>query len=167
MSRTYLADNKWRIVERLGLPMYIFELFTLDALEAIQDIIKKDTRRRSLLVIDDMSRDLRLLRHAEYTYNRLVSNCRWMNLSIIQSAQMVTHVPPEMRVQWDYMITFKPENKDEAENVYKTAGCGTRTQFDILLDKCCSEAYSFLYINRNSPITHYFKRFTPLEIKDH
>lgn len=168
MSPTFHFDNKWKTIKRLGLPLKLYEIFTLQTMTEIYNFLLQQRRehQRTLLVIDDMTREVRTGGRAEFLLDRIIANNRWLLTTVIESVQKVIHAPPEMRLNWDCLITFYPDNLEEFGIIYKTCGFGDKRKFDSLLRYCTREPYSFLYIRRDGPQTSYFRRFTPLTVWD-
>lgn len=168
LSSTYPFDEKWKaVVHRC--PDQTFRCYTTFNLPIIKEIYQyllneRQAERHSLLVIDDMTRELRSADKAEKLYDRIIANNRWFYTSIIQSAQKVVHVAMEMRLNWDNLITFYPDNQDELTDVYKTCGRLSRGEFERILRFCTNEPYSFMYVRRHDTTTSYYRRFTPLVI---
>lgn len=168
MSPTFHFDSKWRFVKKLEQPCKVYSGFNDQIINEVYQYLVSERKehRNTLLVIDDMTREVRQGNKSEYLLDRIIANNRWLNCTIIQSVQKVVHAPPEMRLNFDSLITFYPDNIEELNLVYKTCGFSNRQKFDQLLRYCTSEPYSFLYVRRDGPLTHYFKKFVPLSIKD-
>jgi hypothetical protein len=170
ISSTYPFDEKWKaVVNRCRQQkIYSYTSVNLNIMSKIYQFLLASRRRneRTLLVIDDMTREMRSSDQCEKLYNRIVANNRWFNTSIVQSAQKVVHVAMEMRLNWDNLITFYPDNQDEVNDVYKTCGRLSKPKFERILRYCTKEPYSFMYARRHNTLTSYYHNFTPLEIID-
>lgn len=166
MSPTFNYDPKWQVLNELELPVYTCSTFDYRVIKKIHHhlIHLRNLNMHSLLVIDDMTRGVRTGDRAEQLLDRIIANNRWLNCTLIESVQKVVHAPTEMRLNWDCLITFYPDNIEELSLVYKTCGFGRKEDFDQLLRFCTKEPYSFLYIRRDGPVTHYFHKFVPLQL---
>lgn len=174
VSPTYYNDNKWKTVEDLILEneedftLTVFREMNEKNIRKIRGSLERHKKigEHTLLIIDDMTREMRQGNNeCEKAFQQIVANNRWLLCTVIESAQQIVHIPLEMRVNWDYLITFYPENRKEFSNIYDTCGFGSQKAFDQLLHHCCLQrAYDFLYISRNGPITKHYHNFIPLKI---
>jgi hypothetical protein len=169
ISPTYFSDEIWKAV-RLRTPQrkVWYPYFNEDVIEHIYNFLVEEKKegRHTLLVVDDMTREIRSADRAEMIYDRIICNNRWLYCTLIHSAQMIVHVPPEMRKNWDQAILWYPRNMEELNQVYKICGKMNRQKFDKLLKKCTQTPYHFLYIKKQNTRTYYFHCFTPLTVVD-
>lgn len=173
MSPTYVNDPKWGLVDNLckqeAKTLYAFLTFSLSTMHHVARILDSNNKQGlyTLFVIDDMTRAVREGGKAEKELDRIIANNRWLHCSMIESAQQVVHMPPEMRSNLDYAIVYNTGNQMEFSTLYSTLGIGSKEQFRKLLDYCCAKPYHFLYISRFGPITAFYHNTRRLDITLH
>jgi hypothetical protein len=169
MSPTYWSDDVWKAIRRRCPQEKIsYDSFSEPIIREIYNFMSAERQegRYTLLVVDDMTREMRKGPNddAEKIYDRIVANNRHLNCTLIQSAQMVVHVAPEMRKNWDNVMMWKPINADELKHRYQVCGSMSMSQFESLLRYCSQQDHHFLYIKRLGTRRYFFHCFHPLKV---
>lgn len=147
-----------------GLDNIYYELneSTLDDIyEKINDYSKKD--EKTLLLIDDMTADLKRSKMTMDIMKRLIYNRRHLKLNILITAQTYNNIPLDIRKNITNLILFKP-SKPEFESVFSEL---LENKKDVCIDimkKTYDEKHNFLFVN--VPSQRMFKNFDEILIHD-
>ena len=136
-----------------------------DTIEEIYQKINAFSKNdeKTLLLIDDMTADLKSSKKVMDTTKRLIYNRRHLKLNIIITAQTYNNIPLDIRKNITNLILFKPA-KPEFESVFSEL---LENKKDICLNimkKTYDEKHSFLFLN--VPNQRMFKNFDELIIND-
>ena len=167
MSATYPFDEKWKAVKhRCPQPRYAYTDFNYENISTIYEYLQSEARqhRNTLFVIDDMTRGIRTGSRDEYLLDRIIANSRWINTTIVHSAQKIVHICPELRQNFESLICFSPETPEEFKSIYENCGRLNKDRFESLIQYCTRKPYEFFYIKRIASLTYFFHCFSPLEI---
>ena len=143
----------------------------LDTIDEYNNIIKQqqemnDEPNFNLLILDDVGNSIRQNKKVEDTFNKIISNRRHNNTSIIMLLQNITQIPPKIRTNLSHLITFKPKTIEEEERIYsflKLPKKHINEFFKYIFD----EPHTFLFIDMSlklSPDFIFYKKFNKLEI---
>ena len=111
----------------------------------IENLLAKqstDPTRASLLILDDCGEDLRKV--SPVTVNKLVSNSRHYNLSIICLHQKLTQSPTIARANCDSFISFPACSFLERECLWKEISTIDRKTFHRIFNEATQKKHSFL-----------------------
>ena len=114
-----------------------------------QTFKKKGEKMKNVLVIfDDFITDNSFNKRS--IYDKLYSQARHSNISVIITSQQYTLLPSNLRrLSW-YNLIFLISDTDEKKLMLK-ANCNnlkmTYDEFEKVYDECVAEAYSFIYVD--------------------
>lgn len=126
------------------------------------DLFSKEDEK-TLLLIDDMTADLKRSKQTMDIMKRLIYNRRHLKLNIIITAQTYNNIPLDVRKNITNLLLFKP-SKPEFESVFSEL---LENKKDICLNimkKTYDEKHNFLFVN--VPSQRMFKNFDELIIND-
>lgn len=139
----------------------VFE--TVEALTA--DNVENDTH--TLLILDDVSTELRKNRFIEKELTQLAKNRRHLNLSIWIVNHRIYDSPPALRTNASMLFLFKPKSKKELEILVTEFMMMSNAQAHELLKHVFQGKHDFLLIDqslRRSGNFEFFRNFNHLEI---
>ncbi len=117
---------------------------------------KKKKKEKILVVIDDMSSDMR-----EKLYSTNIDDFsfigRHFGFSIVWLAQKITLFTPGFRQEADAFFLFREENMQELRLLHREWGFGELDQFIVLLTEHTRERYSWIMIRNIGGTVHLFK----------
>ena len=113
-----LQNSAWgKIDTTSGFKIYYnFDETTL--VEIYNDALENPTKRKKLLILDDNGQDIKKIRQG--TFNKLISNSRHMNLSMVVLLQKLTQSPTILRSNADTFCMFSAFARFESETVCLT-----------------------------------------------
>jgi hypothetical protein len=118
---------------------------------------------KTLLLIDDMTADLKRSKQVMDIMKRMIYNRRHLKLNILITAQTYNNIPLDIRKNIGNLILFKP-SKPEFESVFSEL---LENKKDICLEimkKTYDEKHNFLFVN--VPSQRMFKNFDELIINE-
>ena len=80
-------------------------------------IIKKNRKRKVLIIFDDMVSHVMSDRKAQQVLRDLFIRCRKLNISLCFLAQSYFSVPKDVKLNCTHYIIFKIHNKRELQNI--------------------------------------------------
>lgn len=97
---------------------------------------------KMLVVCDDLGEDLR--RCDIKILNKLISNSRHLQLSMVFLHQKVTQCHPCVRVNADTIIIFSSSSYQERECLWKEVSSVEKREFNKIMNQATSEPYGYL-----------------------
>lgn len=160
-------------VQKFGLPenqlhnKYSDELLT----DIVRDI-REDENYNSLIVLDDVIRDLtrsKILTSVILNRRHITQNPaedEMASLSLMITSQKFNMLPLSLRCNMSHIIVFKTTNNAELRAIKDELMCDLNPkQQDDILELAWSEPYSFLFIDVFAPKDRrYYKKFDLIQI---
>jgi hypothetical protein len=152
---TYTKDSKWRVIDK-----YVKSGKVNVYSVVLNDLVKKlwaewacsANRRRDkhcLFYFDDCvgQEDFKINQETGII-NMLVSKGNHDNISSVWVVQKFTQASTIMRTNAEGLFTFYMQSENEIKHVHEEFGFGKRSDFKNWLQRCTSEKYHFVFINR-------------------
>lgn len=160
-------------IKKFGLPEnQLHSKYSDELLQEIVDDIKQDENYNSLIVLDDVIRDLNrskiltsvILNRRHITQNPNEENMA--SLSMIITSQKFNMLPLSLRCNMSHIIVFKTTNNAELKAIKDELMADLNpTEQDEILSLAWSEPYSFLFIDVFAPKhKRYYRKFDLIEI---
>lgn len=146
-----------------------FDELTEDNLEEIYDIIEQEQdeerTKQFLIIFDDVGNEIRKNKKIEEQFNKLISNRRHMNLSVMMLLQNVTQIQPKIRTNLSHLISFLPKSIEEEERIFAYSKKSKkykedffkiffREPFDFMfIDMSLKKSSSFIFYRNFNKIT--------------
>jgi hypothetical protein len=173
-SPSIYSDPKWKL---LSIPKE--RKFTSVSRKKIYEIMLEMTKWRNeakkkgeivprgLIIFDDCGAEKEMRGHLYANpVDFLNFNCRWNGLSCIHSVQNLKSLSVPTRTNNDGTISYYPENTLQKKSLWEDYGFGDFKEFKQFLDFALPSPEDFLYINRFSKETLYYRNFdTQLKIE--
>jgi energy-coupling factor transporter ATP-binding protein EcfA2 len=163
VSPTFEAQlDLWGTLDPQGITVYpqlTDELLTRLLVEQIK------TKQKTLLLLDDNGEDFKKI--APSIVNKLVSNSRHINLSIIGLFQKLTQAPTILRGNADCIIAFAASSYLERDCLWREISTVSKTDFQRIFNEATEKHdHGFLCssIGRDGSLKFYMSDFTT-EIK--
>jgi hypothetical protein len=136
--------------------------------ETINEIYNKidnysKANEKSLLLIDDMTADLKRSKQVMDIMKRLIYNRRHLKLNIIITAQTYNNIPLDVRKNITNLILFKP-SKPEFESVFSELLENKKELCLEIMKFTYEKKHNFLFVN--VPSQRMFKNFDEIIIHD-
>jgi len=160
-------------IKKFGLPEdQLHNKYSDDLLKEIIDDIQGDENYNSLIVLDDVVRDLtrsKILTSVILNRRHITQNSNeddMASLSLMITSQKFNMLPLSLRCNMSHVIIFKTTNSAELRAMKDEIMADLNPQQqDEILDLAWSEPYSFLFINVFAPRNkRYYKKFDLIEI---
>ena len=123
----------------------------------------------TLLILDDVSIQLRKNRRLENRLVNLANNRRHLNLSIIFITQVFNQAPVGLRKNLNLLFIFKPKTKKELNSLIDDYFIMDRDKVLKLFDFVYRDKHDFMIIDftlRKSPNFEYFRNYNHINILD-
>ena len=160
-------------IKKFGLPEdQLHNKYNDGLLKEIIDDIQGDENYNSLIVLDDVVRDLtrsKILTSVILNRRHITQNSNeddMASLSLMITSQKFNMLPLSLRCNMSHVIIFKTTNSAELRAIKDEIMADLNPQQqDEILDLAWSEPYSFLFINVFAPRNkRYYKKFDLIEI---
>ena len=117
------------------------------------------TKKKVLLVFDDMISHVMSNKKAQQVLKELFIRCRKLNISLCCLNHSYFSVPKDVRLNYTHYIIFKLNNKRELQNIAinHSADMDYKDFVKIYRD-CTKESYNFLTIDITQPVDKRFKK---------
>lgn len=134
--------------------------------ETISEIYNKidsysQNGEKTLLLIDDMTADLKRTKHIQETMKRIVYNRRHLKTNLIITAQSYMNIPLDVRKNITNLILFKPP-KSELEAIFSELIESKKRMFEDIMKLTYDAKHNFLFVN--IPSQRLFKNWDELVI---
>jgi hypothetical protein len=160
-------------IKKFGLPeSQLHNKYSDGLLNEIIEDIREDENYNSLIVLDDVIRDLTrskiltsvILNRRHITQNP--SECDMASLSLMITSQKFNMLPLSLRCNMSHIIIFKTTNSAELRAIKDEVMADLNpAQQDEILNLAWGEPYSFLFIDVFAPRNkRYYKKFDLIEL---
>lgn len=135
--------------------------------ELTEEVDKDGNRKNTLLILDDVSSDLRnadILKQLQ----KIQKNRRHINLSIIIIMHKITDVNPTLRANMNLIFIKKPKTNKELNAIYDEFMMIDKKKFNDLIEFIYRSTYDFMIIDqtmRESANFEYFRNFNKILFK--
>jgi hypothetical protein len=153
VSPTFKLQPVWKQLSPEGITVY--ESFSDSVLEKIY----KDQQPgvSTLLILDDNGDDLRKV--SPSVFNKLISNSRHLNCSIICLLQKLSQSPTILRSNTDVFIVFSACSIRERDALHSEIGTVDKKTFEKMFNECTSEQYSCFVASIINGQIRFYKNF--------
>jgi hypothetical protein len=161
-------------IKKFGLPeSQLHNKYSDTLLKEIIDDIQGDENYNSLIVLDDVVRDLtrsKILTSVILNRRHITQNSNeddMASLSLMITSQKFNLLPLSLRCNMSHVIIFKTTNNSELRAIKDELMADLNNQQqDEILNLAWSEPYSFLFIDVFAPRNkRYYKKFDLIEIE--
>jgi hypothetical protein len=153
VSPTFKLQPCWQTISGEGITIY--ENFSEEVLEKIYN--EQQPHVNSLLILDDNGEDLR--RVNQKVFNKLVSNSRHLNISIVSLLQKISQSPTVLRSNCDTFAVFSACSQREQEILWSEIGILDKKTFQRMFTDSTSEQYSCFVASMIKGKLHFYKNF--------
>ena len=117
------------------------------------------TKKKVLLVFDDMISHVMSNKKAQQVLKELFIRCKKLNILLCCLNQSYFSVPKDVRLDYTHYIIFKLNSKRELQNIAinHSADMDYKVFVKIYRD-CTKESYNFLTIDITQPVDKRFKK---------
>tara|TARA_R110000803_G_scaffold138087_1_gene204953 strand:+ start:500 stop:1276 length:777 start_codon:yes stop_codon:yes gene_type:complete len=150
-----------------------FSEFNDDVLDKIEELLEENKQdeedKHTLLILDDVSIQLRKDRRLENRLVNLANNRRHLNLSIIFITQVFNQAPVGLRKNLNLLFIFKPKTKKELNSLIDDYFIMDRDKVLKLFNFVYRSKHDFMIIDftlRKSPNFEYFRNYNRINILD-
>ena len=154
ISPTFDRQPIWR--ERIsGEGWTIYKALDNETLEKVfNQLLSKPQSEKVLLLLDDNGEDLR--RVDQKIVNKLVSNSRHLNCSIVLLLQKMTQCPTCVRCQTDTFVCFSATSQREIDALWAEVGKGSKQEFHQMFHSATEGRYAHMVcsISQQGKITY-------------
>jgi hypothetical protein len=154
VSPTFKLQHCWQTISGEGVTVY--ESFSEETLDKIYKDQKPSVN--SLLILDDNGEDLR--RVNQTVFNKLISNSRHLNLSIVALLQKLSQAPTVLRSNADSFAVFSACSQREQDILWSEIGILDKKTFQKIFSDSTSEQYSCFVASMLKGKLHFYKNFT-------
>jgi|TARA_R110002012_G_scaffold98492_2_gene236127 ABC-type dipeptide/oligopeptide/nickel transport system ATPase component len=148
-----------------------FSTFDDEALDKVDELTEEevddDETNYTLLILDDVSSQLKKNRALEKRLTSLFQNRRHKQLTIWVISQKFRDIPTGIRSNLSHFITYKPKTLPEMEAIYTEMLPFSKKYMLQLFEYLFKERYSFLFVDmsmRKSPNFEFYRKFNKLYI---
>lgn len=136
------------------------KIYATDLLDTplINDIISDKNNSNSLVFIDDFGYNKKALQ--DEILNSLFFRSRHNKISVIITTQHYSNIPIQLRNNAGYFMIFSPSNKEiqfirqeQENNIFRD------DLFDEMIADATKERYSFLFIDKHTGTSEFYKNF--------
>ena len=153
VSPTFKLQPVWKQLSPEGITVY--ESFSDAVLETIYK--EQQSNVNTLLILDDNGDDLRKV--SPSIFNKLISNSRHLNLSIIALLQKITQSPTILRSNTDCFIVFSACSERERLALFAEIGTMSKKEFEIIFNDSTNEQYSCFVSSIQDGKIRFYKNF--------
>ena len=153
ISPTLKLQNAWQTISGEGIK--VFENFTEDVLNSIYENSKPHIN--SLLILDDNGEDLKRVNQS--VFNKLISNSRHLNCSIIALVQKLSQAPTILRTNTDVFAVFSACSTRETEILWAEIGVLEKKSFYQIFTDATKDQYSCFVCSMHKGKLHFYKDF--------
>ena len=154
VSPTFKLQECWKSLSAEGITVY--EALTDELLEKLHN--SQSPMTSSLIIFDDNGDQLRRCNPA--ILNKLVSNSRHLNCSMIFLQQKLTQLPTVIRAQFDVGLFFSACSYRETEALWAEIGILEKKRFFEIFRDATREQYGFFCVSMLNGKLRFFKNLT-------
>ena len=155
ISPTYHLQKIWSTISKEGVTVH--DSFSTDTLEQIYNDKQKNPSRKSLLILDDNGEDLKKINQS--IFNKLISNSRHVNLSMVVLCQKITQCPTILRAQADTFCVFSATSTRETDQLHAEIGILDKKTFEKVFRSATGDRYSFFCCSMIEGQLRFYKNF--------
>lgn len=156
-----LKKNPFKVLPEENIYNELNEDTITDIYNRIDEYSKND--EKTLLLIDDMTADLKRSKIVESVLKRIVYNRRHLKTNIIITAQSYVNIPLDIRKCITSCIMFRPPKK-EMEILFNELIESKKEMFIEIMKTVFDDKHNFLFVN--IPSQRLFKNFDELIIEE-
>jgi hypothetical protein len=138
VSPTFHLQKVWNTIAKEGVTVY--NEFSTEILEKIYTAKQSKTHIQTLLILDDNGDDLKRINQP--IFQKMVSNSRHLNLSMVVLLQKITQAPTHLRSNSDSYVVFSACSTREIDQLYAEIGILDKQRFQILFRDAVQNQYS-------------------------
>jgi hypothetical protein len=161
ISPTHAKQTTWKVLKETRSLTYAHENLERSLIYVNKKMIEDNHKRRSLIILDDVSFEKVLNEGNKGLLNGLSYNARWYNLSILTICHKVSNIGAGIRENIEHLIMFNTINNKELENVYdnfsfvKEKRLFMAVVYSLIEKKILSgeDPYAFIYVCFQKGIT--------------
>jgi hypothetical protein len=129
---------------------------------------QEDEPELNLVCFDDIGDEIRADKKLETKLNKIISNRRHRNITIILILQQLKQAPPKARSNMSHLITFKPKSVAEQETVYEYFGKPKKHMHEIF-NYFFKEPHDFCWIDcslRDTGNFKFYRNYNQIELSE-
>ena len=134
-----LQNTVWGKIDT-GAGFTIYDNFDEKTLVEIYNNKLQNPTRKTLLILDDNGEDIKKIRQS--VFNKLISNSRHMNMSMVVLLQKLTQAPTILRSNADTFAMFSACSIRERESLYNEIGTLDKKEFSKYFNHCTAQKHS-------------------------
>ena len=153
ISPTFRLQSQWETISGEGITVY--EQFSEDILNKTYN--GQQPHINSLLILDDCGEDIK--RVNQTVFNKLISNSRHLNCSIIALCQKMSQAPTILRSNTDVFAVFSACSIRETEILWAEIGILDKKRFHEIFTDATKDQYSCFVCSMEKGKLHFYKNF--------
>ena len=153
VSPTFRLQSQWETISGEGITVY--EQFSEEILNKVYN--EQQPHINSLLILDDNGDDLKRIN--QKVFNKLISNSRHLNCSIIALCQKMSQAPTILRSNTDVFAVFSACSIRESEILWSEVGLLDKKRFHEIFTDATKDQYSAFVCSMESGKLHFYKNF--------
>lgn len=132
-------------------PENMFNELTDETIQQVYNLLESNTAQnlKTLLLIDDMTADLKRSKFIESTLKKIVYNRRHLKCNIIITAQSFNNMPFDIRKNITSIFMFKPA-KAEMQKLFEDLIEAEKDNFSDIMRYTFDKKHNFLFVNIES-----------------
>ncbi len=134
-------DSLWKRISSDG--VVVHDNLTECALHHIYDLQIANPEKKTLLISDDCDEQWRKSIDQQLV-NKIMTNSRHLNLSLVFLSQRLMMLPPAIRSQLDCLCVWAASSYSELETIHKEFSCLPKKEFLEIFMRVTSVPYHFL-----------------------
>ena len=153
VSPTFRLQEAWQSLSPEGITVY--EGFSEEILNKIYESQKPYTK--SLLILDDNGEDLRRVNQS--VFNKLISNSRHLNCSMIVLLQKISQAPTILRTNADVFAVFSACSVRETDMLWAEIGILQKKVFYQIFTDATTDQFSCFVCSMQNGKLRFYKNF--------
>ena len=133
-----LQNSAWGKIDT-GAGFTIYDNFDENTLAEIYNNKLQNSARKTLLILDDNGEDIKKIRQS--IFNKLISNSRHMNMSMVVLLQKLTQAPTILRSNADTFAAFSACSIRERDALFKEIGILEKKEFAKYFNHCTEKQH--------------------------
>jgi Cdc6-like AAA superfamily ATPase len=138
VSPTFHLQKVWNTIAKEGVTVY--NEFSTEILEKIYSEKQNKTHIQTLIILDDNGDDLKRINQP--IFQKMVSNSRHLNISMVVLLQKITQAPTHLRSNSDSYVVFSACSTREIDQLYAEIGILDKQRFQFLFRDAVQNQYS-------------------------
>jgi hypothetical protein len=153
VSPTFRLQRTWDSISPEGITVY--ESFSEEILNKIYN--EQQPHINSLIILDDNGEDLRRIN--QKVFNKLISNSRHLNCSIIVLVQKLSQAPTILRSNGDLFACFAATSTRETDILHSEIGILEKKEFHRMFVDATKDQYSCFVVSMQKGKLCFYKNF--------